>query len=296
MPFAATVVPVMIASPGDVSQYRACARDVLHEWNYIHSSATSVVLMPVGWETHSSPELGASPQELINDRVLEDCDLLIGIFWTRLGTPTGQSASGTVEEIQRHVKTGKPAMIYFCEAPADLRTVDQKQYQSLQDFRTWCQGQGLIEAFLNADEFTTKLRRHLQIALQKNAHLRSAFETAKAPPEKFGTPTATQSAPLDEYIALAATLSAESKALLAAAASDRSGVILALDVLAGRIIQAAGKEFGQMDDRRSMAKWDYALQELLNLGLTERLGHGAKGDKIYQITQRGYEVVARITD
>lgn len=50
-----------------------------------------------------------------------------------------------------------------------------------------------------------------------------------------------------------------------------------------------------MDDRRSMAKWDYALQELLNLGLTERMGQGGKGDKLYQITQRGYEVVARIT-
>jgi hypothetical protein len=48
MPFIATVLPVMIASPGDVTDYRALARDVLHEWNYIHSSPTNIVLMPVG--------------------------------------------------------------------------------------------------------------------------------------------------------------------------------------------------------------------------------------------------------
>ena len=44
--------------------------------------------MPVGWETHSSPDLGAPAQEQINERILEHCDLLIAVFWTRLGTPT----------------------------------------------------------------------------------------------------------------------------------------------------------------------------------------------------------------
>jgi hypothetical protein len=113
MPYTATVLPVMIASPGDVREYRTVARDVISEWNHIHSETHKTVMLPVGWDTHSSPELGASPQDLINDRVLEDCDLLIGIFWTRLGSPTTRAPSGTVEEIQRHVRAGKPAMVYF---------------------------------------------------------------------------------------------------------------------------------------------------------------------------------------
>lgn len=92
MSYTATVIPVMIASPSDVHETRAATRDILLEWNYIHSDATRLVLMPVGWETHSSPELGMSAQDLINERVLRDCDLLIGIFWTRIGTPTGTKA------------------------------------------------------------------------------------------------------------------------------------------------------------------------------------------------------------
>lgn len=293
MPYTATVIPVMIASPGDVTDYRAQARDVLHEWNYIHSSSTNVVLMPVGWETNSSPELGSTPQELINERVLEDCDLLIGIFWTRLGTPTGHAQSGTVEEIQRHVQAGKPAMIYFCEAPVSLQTVDQSQYAALQEFRAWGATQGLIETFLNASAFLEKLRRHLQISLQKNDHLRKAFSRASTTVVSGSGDSAIQGI-ADEFDAIAATLSPEASQLLLATADGKKGIILVVDVLAGQIIQADDKQFGDMGDRRSMAKWDYGLEQLLTLGLLERPGTGGKGDKLYQIVERGFRVADRL--
>ena len=83
MPYQATVIPVMIASPGDVLEERNVTRDVIHEWNYVNSMSTNAVLMPVGLETHSVPELGTRPQQLINEHVLKDCDLLVGIFWAR---------------------------------------------------------------------------------------------------------------------------------------------------------------------------------------------------------------------
>ena len=87
----------MIASPGDVSKERNLVREILHDWNDVHSFQRGVVLMPVGWDTQSSPDLSGRPQELINSRVLQQCELLVGIFWTRLGTPTGEEESGTVE-------------------------------------------------------------------------------------------------------------------------------------------------------------------------------------------------------
>jgi hypothetical protein len=34
MAYQATVLPVMLASPGDVSEERQAARDALHRWNY----------------------------------------------------------------------------------------------------------------------------------------------------------------------------------------------------------------------------------------------------------------------
>lgn len=69
----------MIASPGDVTEERKIIRDVIHEWNEINSKVTKRALLPVGWETHSAPDLGGRAQEIINKSV-EHCDLLIGYF------------------------------------------------------------------------------------------------------------------------------------------------------------------------------------------------------------------------
>jgi hypothetical protein len=78
-----------------------------------------------------SPEMGDSAQSIINRTVLQECDLLVGIFWTRIGTPTEEYASGTVEEIERHIDSGKPAMLYFSSAPVMPDSVDPDQYRSL---------------------------------------------------------------------------------------------------------------------------------------------------------------------
>ncbi|MFH0808929.1 MAG: DUF4062 domain-containing protein, partial [Pseudomonadota bacterium] len=89
MSYDARVFSVMIASPGDVEDERKIVADVIYEWNAVHSRNRKIVLLPVGWESHSSPEMGGRPQEIINRQVLDKCDLLVGVFWTRLGTETG---------------------------------------------------------------------------------------------------------------------------------------------------------------------------------------------------------------
>lgn len=99
MAYTATVIPVMIASPGDVAEERQVIREMIHEWNDINSARSKVMLTPIGWETHTSPELGVRPQELINQRLLVDCDLLIGVFWTRLGKMRNLNLTSTASPI-----------------------------------------------------------------------------------------------------------------------------------------------------------------------------------------------------
>jgi hypothetical protein len=78
------------------------------------------MLLAVGWETDVAPEMGAPAQSIIDRQILNDADLLVGIFWTRIGTPTASYASGAVEEIEEHLKAGRPAMLYFSAAPTTL--------------------------------------------------------------------------------------------------------------------------------------------------------------------------------
>lgn len=59
----------MIASPGDIVSERSIIRDAVYEWNAVHSKSRNIVLPPIGWESHLSPEMGGSPQEIINKQI-----------------------------------------------------------------------------------------------------------------------------------------------------------------------------------------------------------------------------------
>jgi len=166
--YQARVFKVMIATPGDVAAVRQVVREAVHRWNALLADDHKVVLLPVGWETHAHPMMGDRPQAVINKQVLKDCDLLVAVFWTRLGSPTGEAASGTVEEIEEHLKAGKPAMIYFSNAPVRPDSIDEGQYRALREFRTYCEARGLIETFESPSELQDKFGRQLiQLVLDR---------------------------------------------------------------------------------------------------------------------------------
>ncbi|WP_413860275.1 DUF4062 domain-containing protein [Candidatus Aalborgicola defluviihabitans] len=181
MSYSAIVYKVMIASPSDVSAERSIVREVLSEWNVVSSDARCQVLLPIGWETHSVPEMGDRPQALINKQILHDCDLLVGVFWTRIGTATGEYASGTVEEIEEHIKTGRPTMLYFSSAPVLPDSVDADQYRRLKEFKLSCQSRGLYEPYGDVQDFRTKLYRQLQLKVNRDAYFQTAAEPAGSP-------------------------------------------------------------------------------------------------------------------
>src|SRR5580693_2331673 len=106
MPFRADTYRVMIASPSDLTEERIVATDAVNDWNAQHAAAEGVVLLPVRWETHATPTSGVRPQEAINSQLTDASDILVGMFWTKLGTSTGVAESGTVEEIDRFANAG----------------------------------------------------------------------------------------------------------------------------------------------------------------------------------------------
>jgi hypothetical protein len=136
MSFKAETYRVLIASPSDMAEERQAATDAINEWNVQHAAAESVVLLPVKWETHATPKSGVRPQQAINDQLVGRADILIGMFWTKLGTSTGVAESGTVEEIDQFVAAGKPALLYFSHRLIDPDKIDLKQTQKLRSYKT----------------------------------------------------------------------------------------------------------------------------------------------------------------
>jgi hypothetical protein len=159
--FEAIAVRVLLASPGDTTDERDLARAAIARWNSSNAMDKAVVLVPVGWESDSVPEWGDHPQSILNRQLVDSSDLLLGIFWTRLGTATPDSASGTVEEIERFAKSGKPVMLYFCRKHADLTAIDTAQLNALREFEASCKAHALYDTFGDAAEFESKLARGL---------------------------------------------------------------------------------------------------------------------------------------
>lgn len=166
MPFNASVYKILVASPGDVEEERKAIPEVIAEWNYINADAKKVVLLPIKWETHSAPMIGGRPQAVINEQVVQGCDMLIGTFWTRIGSPTGVSESGTVEEIEWFIKNSKPVMLYFSSRPVDLAKLDVDQFKSLRTFQEKMQKVGLTGSYENLVDFREKLFRQISINVE----------------------------------------------------------------------------------------------------------------------------------
>lgn len=162
MPYEAKVFSILIASPSDVHEEREIAVRAIQEWNELHSSNKQIVLLPIRWETHTTPEYGSRPQEAINRQIVDQCDLLIGIFWTRLGTPTGKNESGTLEEIDRVASQNKPVMLYFSRANTDPDKIDTEQLNKLREFKKKTYNNALIETFNNQIEFKDKLSKQIE--------------------------------------------------------------------------------------------------------------------------------------
>lgn len=277
MSYNSEVFNVMIASPGDVASERSIIRDVIYEWNAVHSKSRNIVLLPVGWESHSSPEMGESPQEIINNQILDKCDLLIGVFWTRIGTKTKDYASGTVEEIEKLIKLNKPVMLYFSSQPVVLDTVDMEQIGELKNFMSSCKQRGLYEGYDSHSDFKNKFYRHLQLKL--NDHI--IFQNIES----------TNNIDIQESQTKIPSLSNESRILLKESSLDSHGSIMFIKYIGGTSLQTNNKNLINSKERREIAKWESALKELEYEELIIDKSH--KGEA-FEITNLGYQIADMI--
>jgi len=275
MSYNATVFKVMIASPGDVLEERKLIREVLHEWNAINSEKRKIVLLPIAWETHSSPDMGDRPQAILNKQ-LKDCDLLVGVFWTRIGTATGDYPSGTVEEIEEHIKKGKHAMLYFSSKPVSLDDVDHDQYSELDKFKNSCESRGLYEKYSDTYEFKDKFNRHLQLKLNEPYFTElPQFSDAESV--------------IESTVLLSPELSTMAQILLKEASLSDDGIII--HNYFGIKIGKESRDY-QIMKPREIAEFEGAVEELERFGLIKDQGYERE---VFKVTREGFEKADSIT-
>jgi len=200
---------------------------------------------------------------------------LVGIFWTRIGTPTGKAISGTVEEIEEHVNSGKPAMLYFSNKPVVPDSIDQYQYAAVKKLKQEFQSKNLAFDFDSVGDFRNKFQRHLSMKFNEEE-----YRTSLPGEAGYATDNSKE-----------ITVSEEAKLLLKEAASSHSGQIMKVGYKGGFTIQANGKRLNSDKDARASAKWEAVMQELLDNDLISE--HGGQG-QIFSLTQKGYDFADKL--
>jgi hypothetical protein len=224
-------------------------------------------------------EFNKHPQEIINRQVLAQCDLLVGAFWTRLGTPTPAHQSGTVEEIERHIAAGKPTMLYFSGKPVAPDSIDPMQYAKLKEFKASCRERGLYVQYDNVEGFKDEFTRHLQLKLNQEGAFTAVTESSFWEAESASPPMP--------------ALSHEAKLLLKSASRDQEGIVLRQKLHGGIMLVSERREFISTVDPREAARWEAALKQLYAEALLEDVKGGGIVSKI---TARGYEVADLIEE
>ena len=168
VPRTETVLSIFLAAPGDVSEECERLDRIVNDLNSSMARRTGVRLELMRWNRDASPTIANSPQDGINAQMPE-YDILIGILWHTIGTPTENHPSGTVEEYElakaRHAEHSESVeiMFYFkTSPPRSLKDLDTSQYQGVLDFKARIGKEGVLYSeFQSIDEFSSKVQMDL---------------------------------------------------------------------------------------------------------------------------------------
>jgi hypothetical protein len=195
-PESSKTIKIFLASPSDVEQERDVLSALIHEINDILAFLVpdrTLRLELVRYETHTYPDMGRA-QDVINRQIPIDYDIFVGVMWKRVGTPTGNSPSGTIEEFRRALahrqSTGRPIiMFYFCDEQVPFpRGEDLDQLQNVVRFRDELSSIGYTLSYPNHAEFRDHVRGGILRAVADllGGSIKSASaEVPEMPPASF---------------------------------------------------------------------------------------------------------------
>jgi len=279
----ATVLYVMLSSPSDVRNKGAVdfIKQAIGNWNTLYTENEKVALVALDWKD-AYPSMETTGQKIINAQILERCDILLALFWSQIGTPTENYVSGSVEELETHVKAGKPAMVYFIkeDIPLDSNT---EQLEKLKKFKEQCQKSGLYRELDRIDESMKK-------AIMDDIYKYISEQNFK---DNFVPKLESEASAKIQPLRLRPSLSKEAQEmLLLAAMSENDGLIIRARYIDGsQQFQVAGQVFGS-ESRREFALYDAARDELLHGGLIDASDdhHG----NVAELTRAGWEYAGKL--
>jgi hypothetical protein len=168
MPVTVQLFRVLLAAPSDVIEEQALVADAINDWNIQHGESDEARVELMNWRTHAHPEAGRRPQAILNQQFADRADIVLAIFWRRLGSPTGKASSGTVEEVKRAQRRRKKVMVYFSQRPGiEEGPLDPREQSRVQRFRHKLGLNAVYGSYGTVKEFETAVRKDLALVMRE---------------------------------------------------------------------------------------------------------------------------------
>ena len=152
---------LLISCPGDITTEISIIEDAISQFNTQFSDTLGISVRTKHWHKNSYAQSGGKPQALLNEQFVNDCDAAVAILWTRFGTPTDEYGSGTEEEVEIMLSSGKQVFMYFSDKPLSPSQMNEESYKKVQAFRDKYKDRGIYFTYSSDEEFKTMFFAHL---------------------------------------------------------------------------------------------------------------------------------------
>jgi hypothetical protein len=182
VPREVTEFRIVVASPADLYETRKVIFNVIDELNRIFE-IQKVSIRGLGWEEYVTPGIDTDVQTVISKQILNKYDILLALFATKLGTPTSNSASGTVEEIEHAIANIESPMgshrvqVYFLDKIDGISGLSLDELRKVFEYRDTLGSRGVLyRTFKNNDELQREIRVNIERPILQYLESRSSVQ------------------------------------------------------------------------------------------------------------------------
>lgn len=153
-------IKLFIACPNDIIDEKKRIKLITEEINKTSGKQNSFSLELLNWDMDTYTQIGSDAQDVINLQIDNQYDILIGILWKKIGTPTKRGKSGTIEEINRAISNiEKEQLIFFKTTSVPINEIDTEQLSKVNTYKKELSQRGVLYKEYSSSEIFEQLIR-----------------------------------------------------------------------------------------------------------------------------------------